>query len=457
MLLLTHGYFLAQDKKEQQIMKPYPPLGILSISAFLHQHHISNTLFDTTFSSKSDLESYLVKNKPEIVALYTNIITKLNVLSIIKFIRSSKELLNTIIILGGPDITYNIENYLNNNIDFLVIGEGEQTMLELVNAIRLDTDITKVDGIAFKKQNKIIQNRHREKIKDISTLPHPNRKGIDLQKYLDVWSENHGKNAISVSTQRGCPYTCKWCSTAVYGQSYRRRSAKSVVEELVWIKQNYKPDTIWFVDDVFTVSHKWIQDFYLEMKKYKLKISFECITRAERLNDEILQFLKEIGCFRIWIGAESGSQRIIDNMDRRVDIEVVKSVIQKTNEIGIESGTFIMVGYPGENESDINKTIQYLKDANPTHYTITIAYPIKGTSLYLEIEDKIIGIPNWETSTDRDIDFRRTYSRKFYDYAVIRIINEVNQHREKQKGNHMNSLKLKTKSIVANLLMKVYT
>jgi radical SAM superfamily enzyme YgiQ (UPF0313 family) len=144
-------------------------------------------------------------------------------------------------------------------------------------------------------------------------------------------------------------------------------------------------------------------------------------------------------------------------MDRRVDIEVVKSVIQKTNEIGIESGTFIMVGYPGENESDINKTIQYLKDANPTHYTITIAYPIKGTSLYLEIEDKIIGIPNWETSTDRDIDFRRTYSRKFYDYAVIRIINEVNQHREKQKGNHMNSLKLKTKSIVANLLMKVYT
>ena len=135
---------------------------------------------------------------------------------------------------------------------------------------------------------------------------------INIQKYLDTWKTNHGKSSMTISTQRGCPYTCKWCSTAVYGQSYRRRPAHLVVEEMKMLKEKYNPDAIWFVDDVFTVSHKWLTEFHSEITKKNAIIPFECITRAERLNDEILQLLKEIGCFRIWIGAESGSQKIID-------------------------------------------------------------------------------------------------------------------------------------------------
>ena len=250
-----------------------------------------------------------------------------------------------------------------------------------------------------------------------------------MQRYLDTWKNNHGQSSMTISTQRGCPYTCKWCSTAVYGQSYRRRPANLVAAEMKMLKQNYHTDAIWFVDDVFTVSHKWLQELKNEILKQDAQIPFECITRAERLNDEILRLLKEIGCFRIWIGAESGSQKIIDLMDRRVDVDLVKEMIQKTNNLGIETGTFIMLGYPGETKEDIKDTIQYLKEANPTHYTITIAYPIKGTSLYNEIEDKITHLPNWETSTDRDIDFKRTYPRKFYDYAVSKVVNEVEFHR----------------------------
>ncbi len=263
---------------------------------------------------------------------------------------------------------------------------------------------------------------------------------------------------MTVSTQRGCPYTCKWCSTAVYGKSYRRRPAKLVVEELVFIKDTYNPDSLWFVDDVFTVSHKWIREFYEEMKKQQLKIPFECITRAERLNDEILDLLKEMGCYRIWIGAESGSQKIIDAMDRRVDVQVVKEAIKKTNDKGIETGTFIMLGYPEETEEDIYKTINYLKEANPTHFTITIAYPIKGTSLYNQIENDIINLPNWETSTDRQIDFKRTYSRKYYDYAVRKVVNEVKHHKEilkKENKSNTRALRFKIKSIVAGGLMKI--
>ena len=171
-----------------------------------------------------------------------------------------------------------------------------------------------------------------------------------------------------------------------------------------------------------------------------------------------MQLLKEAGCFRIWIGAESGSQKIIDAMDRRVDVTVVKDAIIKTNSIGIETGTFIMLGYPGEDENDINQTINYLKKANPTYFTITIAYPIKGTSLYAEIEKDIIVQPDWETSTDRQIDFKRTYSRKYYDYAVRKVVNEVNFHKEVLKGKNRNTLKalkLKTKSMLASGLMIV--
>ena len=142
-------------------------------------------------------------------------------------------------------------------------------------------------------------------------------------------------------------------------------------------------------------------------------------------------------------------------MDRRVDVDVVKTAIQKTNNLGIETGTFIMVGYPGEDETDIKTTVQYLKDANPTHFTITIAYPIKGTSLYNEIEEEITVKPDWNLSTDRDIDFKRTYSKKYYNYALKYVINEVNANREKNQGNYYNALKMKTKSLLAQTGMKI--
>jgi len=455
MLLLTHGYFLANDTKELQIMKPYPPLGLLYISAYLKENNLEHEVFDGTFSSYKNQLEYIVKTSPKIIAIYTNLMTKINVIKLVKELKSNSIYHFPKIILGGPDITFNLENYLKTGADFLIIGEGEETMFELSTAILHGQNISEINGIAYLIKNEVFKTPARINMKDLSKLTLPNRSAIDFQPYLDIWKKYHGKNSITVSTQRGCPYTCKWCSTAVYGQSYRRRPAKMVVEELQLLKTEYNPDAIWFVDDVFTISHNWIREFHQEMIKQNFKIPFECITRAERLNDEILKYLKEIGCFRIWIGAESGSQKIIDAMDRRVDVDIVKSVIQKTNEMGMESGTFIMVGYPGENESDINKTIQYLKDANPTHYTITIAYPIKGTSLYNDIKDNIIDMPNWETSTDREIDFKRKYSRKYYDFAVKRIVNEVNQHREKQKGNHLKSWKLKTKSIGASILMRL--
>ncbi len=452
-VLLSHGYFLEEDPKEQEVMRPYPTLGLLYISAYLNEHQKTHEVFDTTFSNKSKFKAQLIEIKPDLIAFYTNLMTKVNIIELIQFIKQTEQLSNCQIVLGGPDITYNVENYMNAGADFLIIGEGEQTALELVNALESKSDFSTITGLVFKDKKGIQKNPARVKIKELDKLPLPNRAAYPIEKYLATWKNAHGESALNVSTQRGCPYTCKWCSTAVYGQSYRRRSAKKVVEELAELKTTYNPDTFWFVDDVFTVSHKWLREFHAEILRTGLQINFECITRAERMNDEVIQLLKESGCIRVWIGAESGSQRIIDAMDRRVDINQVKEMLIKTRESGIETGTFIMVGYPGETVEDIETTAQYLVDALPDYFTITKSYPIKGTRLYTEIEENITQKPEWTTSTDREIDFERKYSDRFYDMAIRNIYNRVKLERERKAGGK--SLKTHAKVFGTQLGMKL--
>lgn len=427
-LLLTHAYFLEEDSREKLIMKPYPPLGILYISSFLQKAKVEHDVFDSTFSSFNKLCEQILQKKYRQIAIYTNLMTKINVVKLIAFIRSNPDVKETTIILGGPDVRYNAEDYVNNGADMIVLGEGEETMLDLISTLNTPFNpfLDKVAGIAFKNYfGKIVYTEEREKIKDTDTLPFPNRDRIDIKKYLSVWKKAHGVNAINVSTQRGCPYTCKWCSTAVYGQTYRRRSAASVCNELEEIQKKYNPDTIWFVDDVFTVSHKWLLEFADEVQKRNLKLKYECITRADRMSDAAINDLKRSGCYRVWIGAESGSQNIIDKMDRRVDVKIVQEMLVKAKNAGIETGTFIMLGYPGETLEDIMKTVDHLVASNPTYFTITIAYPIKGTGLYDEVKDKFTNPPDWATSTDREIDFKRTYPREFYTHAVQFVTNEV--------------------------------
>ena len=456
-ILLTHAYYISDDPKEQKIMKPYPPLGLLYISAYLNEQQIENHVFDTTFYNQHDQLAFIKEKQTDVVAIYTNLMTKVEVIKLIKILQSEAAYGFPKIVLGGPDVSYNLENYLQAGAQYLVVGEGEETMTQLYKAITQKTDITQVNGIAYLEESKVVKTPARVKMKDLSALPIPNRAAIPVEKYLDTWKANHGQSSMTVSTQRGCPYTCKWCSTAVYGQSYRRRPAQQVAQELKLLKNDYNPDTIWFVDDVFTVSHKWMRSFHEEVLKQEAVIPYECITRAERITDEVLQLLKESGCYRIWIGAESGSQKIINAMDRRVEVGVVQKAINDANALGIETGTFIMLGYPGEDKKDIQNTIEHLKKSNPTHFTITVAYPIKGTALYDEIEQDITAQPNWETSTDRDIDFKRTYSRKFYDYAVRKVVNEVNCHRALHNGQRdlFQALKLKAKATAATLMMEL--
>ena len=225
----------------------------------------------------------------------------------------------------------------------------------------------------------------------------------------------------------------------MYGETHRRRSAKNVVDEIEFLLETYHPDMLWFADDVFTINHAWFHSFYEEMKRRNLKIPFECISRADRLNEEILKQMAELGCFRIWYGSESGSQRILDAMQRRVTVEKIQSVTQQAKNYGIEAGLFVMLGYPGEEISDIEATVDHLKKAGADTFLTTVAYPIKGTEFYHEVESQLYHTAEWMDSTDRQLEFAGRHSKKFYWFANRYLVNEVRQH-QLQHHNGTNKL-----------------
>ncbi len=299
-LLLTHGYFLAEDPKEQEIMKPYPPLGILSITAYLRQQGMQPTVYDTTFSTFQEFKAYVLQHRPSYIGVYTNLMTKLRVLDILRFVRNSPELVGTKIFLGGPEVTYHVDNFLAQGVDAIVIGEGEESTHELLTAWEQNSSLDSVPGLAFlDTEGRTVRTAPRPLLKAIDTLPAPARDAINLNAYIQTWRKHHGRSAVSVNTMRGCPYTCHWCSRAVYGNSYRRRSPAVVVDEIESITSTYNPDTLWFVDDVFTISPKWLRGFAEEITARGVNIPFECITRADRLSEEMVDLLVKSGCYRV--------------------------------------------------------------------------------------------------------------------------------------------------------------
>ncbi len=458
-IYLTHGYHLQDDAKEKRIMRPYVPLGILYISSYLKSKGETVRVFDGTFSDSDTQFDDIVACRPQVLGIYVNLMTKLAVIRLLKRLSSLSLRKEMRIVLGGPDLRYNQAEYLQAGADFLVIGEGEVTFHELVAVLKSpEGKWSEVPGLAYLQDGVPLQTATRQHLKAVDELPFPDRDSAPIEQYLTVWKKHHGQSTLSVSTQRGCPYTCKWCSTAVYGQSYRRRSPASVVAELDALNKRYGPDSYWFVDDVFTVSHRWLELFQEELIKQGVTIRYECITRADRLSDAALDLLRSTGCIRVWIGAESGSQRILDAMDRRVEATQVQAMIRGAQARGMEAGTFIMLGYPGEERSDIEETLNHLKAAVPTYFTITLAYPIRGTRLDLETRGDQHQPGAWETITDRDRQLKRPFPTWYYKMAIRRIVHEVRLHQLDALGSLTLSKRFKhwTKARISLLAMDAH-
>ncbi len=439
-ILLSHGYFIAEDEHEQQIMKPYPPLGLLYISSYLKAQGFTVDVYDSTFETLAGFKWYLAQNKPSLVGLYCNLMTKQNILTMIDLCRG----IGAKVILGGPEPPHYAQEYLDAGVDVIVIGEGEQTLAELIPHLAKHgtSSLGQILGIAYLDENgQATKNPPRPQISHLSDQPWPDREAIPLEKYLQTWQTHHAVRSTSLITARGCPYTCTWCSHSVFGETHRRRTPQDVVDEVAWLVERYQPDQLWYADDVFTIHTRWFLQYADLLKQRGLRLPFECISRADRLNEKVVDALAEMGCYRLWLGAESGSQRILDAMKRKTEIEDVQQKSKMLQAKGIEVGMFIMLGYDGEEVSDIEATVDHLKKSNPDIFLTTVAYPIKGTKYFEAVENEVVTHLDWRTRTDRDLKVTGRYSARFYNHATRWMVNEVNLHKSWQSGSK-NFLKL---------------
>ncbi len=275
----------------------------------------------------------------------------------------------------------------------------------------------------------MIRTKPREQIRDIDAQPWPARESIDVARYVAVWREHHGMGSVSLITARGCPYHCRWCSHDVFGKTHRRRKPVSVADELEWLINRYQPEMAWMADDVFTIHHGWLFQYAAELKRRKIKFPFECISRADRLNPQVAETLAEIGCSRVWIGSESGSQRILDAMERGVTVEQVQNSVTTCRSNGIQIGMFLMWGYEGEELSDIEATVEHVKKTDPDIFFTTVAYPIKGTPYFSEVAQRVDTFKPWDIGSDREARIRGRHSRRFYGFADALLRSEVELER----------------------------
>lgn len=431
-ILLTHAYFLHEDAHERSVMRPYPTLGLLYVSSYLREHGFDVDVFDSTFSSRTEFEAYVRRHRPPVVGIYCNLITRPVALALIRTCKN----VGALVVVGGPEPANYAERYLAHGADVVVIGEGEETMRELLPHLieHGPSGMRGIDGIVYREDDELVRTPARRFIEDLDSLPFPDRESIDLDRYVDVWRRHHGRGSVSLITARGCPYTCKWCSHAVFGYSHRRRSPENVADEVEMIIDRYDPDMLWYADDVFTIKPSWFRAYAEELQRRSIRIPFETISREDRLNEDVVRTLAEMGCFRLWIGSESGSQRVLDRMKRRTDAERVPEMVHLLQRYGIEAGMFIMLGYEGESERDLLETVDRLKTASPDRLLTTLAYPIKGTPYYEEVEERVVPMKPWDEGSDRDLTVAGRRSRRYYAHANRWMINEYALHREQQQA-----------------------
>jgi len=440
-LLLTHGYFLFEDPKELQIMKPYAPLGILYLASHLRSRNFGVEVFDSTFSSRQELMRILETEKPAVLGVYANLMTRVNVLQILKAAKQA----GWKTVVGGPEPGAYVEEYLESGADVVVIGEGELTLEELLpvlNRGQLEL-LDDIRGIAFRsKSGAVHRTPPRPQIADIDHQPWPCREAVSIDRYLETWRHHHQTGSVSIITARGCPYDCRWCSHAVFGKTHRRRRPVLVVDELEAILNRYTPDMLWIADDVFTIHHGWLAEFAAEMSRRQIRIPFECISRADRLNERVADLLADLQCFRIWIGSESGSQRVLDAMQRGVTVEEVRNAVEVCKARGIQTGMFLMWGYEGEEMSDIEATISHVRRTQPDVFFTTVAYPIGGTPYFTDVADRRTDSLPWAESTDRNARIQGRHSRRFYGNADQLLRAEVEFEKLSRSKSPVNPLQL---------------
>jgi len=417
-ILLGQSYYLRFDKKLWDAMQPYPPLGTLYAASWLREHGYSVALFDAMLSeSEVEWATALEKHRPRYAVIYEDNFNYLSKMCLLRMREAAFKMIgmaksrDCTVIVCGADATDHYQDYLKQGADYCILGEGEETLLELLIQLSEGKDADQIIGLA---SSKTIQPSRRPDITDLDKLPFPAWDLIDVEKYQKIWKSRHGYFSMNMVTTRGCPYHCNWCAKPIWGQRYYSRSPENVAAELLWLKKSFQPDHIWFADDILGLKPKWIEIFADEVHRQDALVPFKCLLRADLVTQKTAQSLKRAGCKTVWIGAESGSQKILDAMDKGDTVADIYNATRFLREQGIEVGFFLQFGYPGETWGDIQLTLKMIRECMPDDIGISVSYPLPGTKFFERVKLELGIKQNWDDSEDLAMLYEGPFPTSFY-------------------------------------------
>lgn len=431
-ITLVHALFIDKDPIEKKIMTPYFPLGLMYLAAVLRGRGYTVEIFDCAFRQDySEFEVYMQRARPPVVGITALITVRRHALVLAEIAHRY----GAQVILGGPDPTGIPERYLYYKdaagempVDVVVFDEGELTMAELADHLfrRGDyvRDVRDIAGLRLRGEDgQVVATTERPLIRDLDSLPFPARDLVDFEPYRQHWRAAHGYWSLSIINTRGCPYACAWCQKAVFGRTYRSRSAANSAEEMRQIKTAFNPDQLRIVDDITGVDKRWVHQWREEVLRRDAIIPFECLTRVNLATEEMLTDLKEMGCRKIYFGAESGSQKVLNAMNKGARVSQIYRAAELCHKLGIHTYFFMMVGYLTEEWEDLQLSVKLLRETLPDEFSTTIAYPLPGTPFYEQVRDRLMfdsdWMRDWDYTAENKLLFRRgQYNTVFYRWVA---------------------------------------
>lgn len=425
-VLLAHSFFLKNDPKQIEKMRPYPPLGTLVAASWLREAGYEVALFDAMLSpGEEEMAAALERHRPRFVAFYEDNFNFLNKMCLeharaaaCRMSRMAREAGATVL-AGGADFSDHPQPYFEAGVQYGLVGEADHTLRELLDTLtgRLEQPLEAVAGLALPDPDapegvRRTAERAIERRPDVFPLPAWDL--VDGERYRAAWTKAHGYFSVNLVTTRGCPFHCNWCAKPIWGRRYAMRSAAQVAEEMALVKRLLRPDHVWFADDIFGLQQKWVADFAHEVEERGAHIPFTIQTRADLMTEVAVAGLARAGCAEAWLGAESGSQKILDAMDKGIRVEETVEATLRLREAGIRACWFLQFGYPGETFEDIQETIRVVREALPDDIGVSVSYPLPGTKFYDMVVTELGDKTHWADSNDLAMMFQGTYQTPFY-------------------------------------------
>ncbi|MGC4081384.1 MAG: radical SAM protein [Vicinamibacterales bacterium] len=402
--------------------RPYAPLGSLYAASYARQAGYQVRFFDAMLArSEAEWADALDRERPAVAMLYEDSFNYLTKMCLHRMREAALEMIAAAtrrgipIVVAGSDATDHPSIYLEHGARAVIAGEGEVTLVDVVGALRRGTaDLSSIPGLVVLRDGRTVRTPPRAVMRDLSVLPRPAWDLVDVERYRAVWQAHHGHFSMNITTTRGCPYHCNWCAKPIYGQRYTARPADDVAEEIAWLKATYRPDHLWITDDIFGLKPGWIEAFAAALVTRAAVTPFKCLMRADNVTPAVVGALRIAGCRAVWLGAESGSQRVLDAMEKGTRVEQIESASTLLHDAGIDVGFFLQFGYPGETIADIELTLAMVRRCRPDDIGISVSYPLPGTPFHDRVRAQLGAKQTWHDSADLAVMYRATYSPAFY-------------------------------------------